>query len=383
MAMNLVTLNYEQHEGEPKQWRLSGLCLGNVNLLVGKNATGKTRTLNVINGLAKLLSGTTKLRFITGNYEVVFDNDGQRLEYKLHYEQRKVISESFVLDDEPLLERGADGIGRIMAKKEKAWLDFQVPEDQLAAVARQDAIQHPFFAPLHQWAQSLYHYPFGTPLGQHMYAVPVKDLDIPFDPKDPAYVVAIFRRGLKDFPDQFKQSVMDDMEFVGFPLGDVDTQTPYSVMISGPFPSPPVGLCVQERDLAGPTDQTDMSQGMFRCLSVIIQITYAQMSSPPGSVLIDDIGEGLDYERSCQIIKLLTKKAEESKVQLIMATNDRFVMNTVPLKAWSVLQRSRGDFRVFNYKNSKEKFDEFKFTGMNNFDFFATDFLGEDGGKES
>ena len=379
--MNLKTLKYAQHEGQPKQWRLSGLCLGNVNLLVGRNASGKSRTLNIINSLAKLLSSTTKLIFISGNYEVVFDKDGQTLEYKLHYEQNKVVSESFVLEGRPLLERGAGGVGKIWAEKNDRLMDFQAPEDQLAAVARQDSIQHPYLAPLHQWAQSLYHYPFGRTLGQDRVAVVVKDSSVPFDPKDPGNVVPIFRRGVKDFGDPFKQSVMAVMDFVGYPLSDVDVQPPSSFMISTPLPGPVVGLWVQERTLPGPTDQGDMSQGMFRCLSVIIQITYAQMSSPPGSVLIDDIGEGLDYERSCQIIKLLIKKAQASHVQLTMSTNDRFVMNTVPLDAWSVLQRSGGDSRVFNYGNSKAKFDEFKFTGMNNFDFFATDFLNEDEGQ--
>ena len=381
--MKLKTLNYAQHEGQSKQWRLRDLRLGDVNLLVGRNASGKSRTLNIIHGLANMLSSTTKLAFTTGNYEVVFDNDGQMLEYKLHYEENKVVSESFACEGKQLLERGVGGVGKIWAQKNNCLMDFQAPEDQIAAVARQDSIQHPYLAPLQQWAQSLYHYKFGTPLGQDRLAVVLEDSNVPFDPKNPGNVVAIFRRGLKDFGDRFKQSVMADMDFVGYPLSDVDTQPPSSVTFSLPLPGPLVGLWVQEQTLNGPTDQGDMSQGMFRCLSVIIQINYAHMSSPPGSVLIDDIGEGLDHERSCQIITLLIEKATAANVQLTMATNDRFVMNTVPLEAWSVLQRSGGDSRVFNYTNSKAKFDEFKFTGMNNFDFFATDFLNEEGGQES
>jgi len=381
--MKLTTLNYAQHEGQPRQWRLRDLRLGDVNLLVGRNASGKSRTLNIIHGLAKLLSSTTKLVFTTGNYEAVFDNDGHTLKYTLHYEENKVISESFVVDGDLRLERRAGGVGRIWLEKNQDWMDFQSPEDQIVAVARQDSIQHSYLAPLQHWAQSLYHYKFGTPLGQDRLAVVLEDSNVPFDPKDPGNVVAIFRRGLKDFGDRFKQSVMADMDFVGYPLSDVDTQPPSSVTFSLRLPGPLVGLWVQEQTLNGPTDQGDMSQGMFRCLSVIIQINYAQMSSPPGSVLIDDIGEGLDYERSCQIITRLIQKAKDANVQLTMATNDRFVMNTVPLEAWSVLQRSRGDSRVFNYCNSKAKFDEFKFTGMNNFDLFATDFLNEEGGQES
>jgi ABC-type lipoprotein export system ATPase subunit len=47
-------------------------------------------------------------------------------------------------------------------------------------------------------------------------------------------------------------------------------------------------------------------------------------------VLIDDIGEGLDYERSSNLIKLLLKKMKKESIQLIMSTNDRFVMNNIP-----------------------------------------------------
>ena len=60
-----------------------------------------------------------------------------------------------------------------------------------------------------------------------------------------------------------------------------------------------------------------------------------------------------------------------------MATNDRFVMNNVPLECWTVLQREGQKCAVYNYNNSKDFFEEFKFTGLNNFDFFATDFIHE------
>ncbi len=138
-----------------------------------------------------------------------------------------------------------------------------------------------------------------------------------------------------------------------------------------------MGLFVKEADLADVTDHFDMSQGMFRALSVIVQTTYSAMALNPGCVLIDDIGEGLDFERSFALIRTIVDKAARSSVQLIMSTNDRFVMNAVPLESWSVLRRSGQDSRVYNYTNSKEKFDNFKFTGMNNFDFLATDFLGD------
>jgi hypothetical protein len=88
--------------------------------------------------------------------------------------------------------------------------------------------------------------------------------------------------------------------------------------------------------------------------------------------LIDDIGEGLDYNRSTALVKLLVDKAKETPFQLIMATNDRFVMNNVPLEYWSVIQRIGNISRIYDYRNSPDLFKEFELTGMNNFDFFSS-----------
>jgi hypothetical protein len=99
------------------------------------------------------------------------------------------------------------------------------------------------------------------------------------------------------------------------------------------------------------------------------------MAKKSTCILIDDIGEGLDFDRSCRLIDLLRKKAKESNIQLILSTNDRFVMNRVPLEEWSVLQRRGSHVRVRNYENSRELFEEFKFTGLSNFSLLEMDFL--------
>ena len=58
-----------------------------------------------------------------------------------------------------------------------------------------------------------------------------------------------------------------------------------------------------------------------------------------------------------------------------MSTNDRFVMNSVDLKYWQVIDRVGSNVSYYNIKNSSQIFEDFKFTGLNNFDFFATDFF--------
>lgn len=373
--MKLIDMSYVQWENTPQEWKIEGIKLGSLNLLVGSNASGKSRTLNVITGLAKLLAGDKKVDFLSGDWNVTFENEGKSLVYTLQITDLKVVKEEFKVDGTVLLERGAGGIGKLLAVQLKTLIDFQVPEDQLAAVARLDSIQHPFFEPLNAWGKSLYHYQFGTFLGKNTLGLINPDNKAEVNSRDPDQVIGIYRKGEKEFGERFKESIKTDMAEIGYLIDDVGTAPPISIIVHGPQSI--VALYVKESGLGAVTDQADMSQGMFRALSTIIQLNYSDLSGKPSCILIDDIGEGLDFERSCSLIKLLVGKAERSAVQLVMATNDRFVMNTVPLEAWTVLRRVGRKIRVYNHENSKNRFDEFKFTGMNNFDFFALNFLDE------
>ena len=118
-----------------------------------------------------------------------------------------------------------------------------------------------------------------------------------------------------------------------------------------------------------------MPQGMFRAFSVLVQVNYYILSGNKAFVIIDDIGEGLDFSRAKQLVQLLIAKAGEARIQLIMSTNDSFIMNAVDIKHWAVIMREGHKISLYNYANSKEIFEEFKFTGLNNFDFYASEFF--------
>ena len=195
--------------------------------------------------------------------------------------------------------------------------------------------------------------------------------------KDTSQVVVMFWKGRKKFSSRFVNAIKADMRSIGYDLDKIDVGRPVSLAFKpGPIQIPN-GILVQESDLDGETDQNDMSQGMFRAMSLLIQLNYSQMASIPSCILIDDIGEGLDYERASALIKLLVEKAKNSKVQLIMSTNDRFIMNNVPLEYWSVVRRFPKRSKIYNYRNAREKFEEFELTGLNNFDFFSSRFYVE------
>lgn len=377
--MRLKSIDYTQFEGSPRAWSLAGLVLKPMNLIVGKNAIGKTRTLNIIHGLGRLVSGRQMpSELSSGSYRTTFEHEDRVLSYSIEIHENKVISEEFRDDNIPLLSRGAGGVGRIFQVKENTEIDFQTPETQAAVVARMDKIQHDFLSPLNSWGDGVRHYAFGDTMGRTTIALLVPNGPAP-DPNNVNAVIGLFRKGEKDFPTRFANSIVSDMNEIGYNIENIGVMPPTDIAIQSPSVTVnPSVLFVKEMDLPGVTQQTDMSQGMFRALSVIIHLNYAVVEARPSCIIVDDIGEGLDFDRSCRLIGLVRRKSAESSGQLIMATNDRFVMNNVPLEEWSVLQRESGSVKVRNYENSKETFDRFKFTGLNNFDFLSTDFLGED-----
>lgn len=370
--MQLKSITYAQYEGKPEEWSIKDFSFGNINLIVGKNATGKSRTLNVIKGLGSLVSGEIKLEFQSGNYEVIFNKDGKKLTYVLKYKDSEVIQEKLTVNSDIRLDRGVGGIGEIYyAAEENKPMKFQVPLSELACVNRRDNVQHPFFEDLYEWGKNLRHYYFGTQLGQGHYAVFQKDKDKDLNLKDTKQTVAILNKGKKEYPDKFLNSIKSDMTKVGFDFDNITIGLPRSLTFKGILEQPQ-GILVKESDLKGTTDQSDMSQGMFRTLSLIIQLNYSLLASVPSCILIDDIGEGLDYERSSALVKLLIDKAKNSHVQLIMNTNDRFIMNKVPFEYWSIMQRFPNESKIYNYTNSKKQFEDFELTGLSNFDFFTS-----------
>lgn len=380
--MFLKSIEYTQFEETPRLWKLEGCTLGNINLIVGKNATGKSKTLNIVNSLANLLSGQHKLKYLSGEYVVEFDNNGKDVNYILHYENMSIIREELNIDSDNKLKRGKDGIGVIYYDKIDRKIDFQTPPNELATSARRDTIQHPFLEDLHNWGTYLRHYRFATELGQRQLAVLIKNkretAQQTLNPKDTNLVVAMFMEGEEKYSEKFTEKIVEDMNTIGYSLEKIGVHTPESVLIQSNLPTKLVGLYVKESDLSSRTDQMDMSQGMFRALSLIIQIHYSLFTSTPSCILIDDIGEGLDFERSSALVKLLIERAKNSSVQLIMATNDRFIMNSVPLKYWLAIQRIGGISKIYNQRNSRQLFDDFELTGLNNFDFFSSKYYLKD-----
>lgn len=373
--MYLTKFTFRENAGKKSEWLIDNVGLGAINLVVGKNTSGKTRTLNAITDLVRLIRGKGTTASGPVRYEMYFSNGASAMKYELEFDLITIQKERLFVGKEMVLDRGENGRGTIKyeATPGELFLNFEIPHDQLACYAKRDRLQHPFIEQIHDWAISLRRFDFSSDLGKNRYALKSVFHEKELDPSiTNSSLVPLLSVAVKAFP-KFTDRVLQDMAEVGYELEDfgvVRFSEPYS-----PADQDRYAVFTTEKGLEKQVTQRDMSQGMYRAFSVIAQIEYYMMKGNKGFVIIDDIGEGLDFSRAKQLVQLLIAKAKEAGIQLIMSTNDSFIMNAVDIENWAVIVREGNKISLFNYENSKDIFEEFKFTGLNNFDFYASEFF--------
>lgn len=360
-------------EGKPIEGEYNQpVTFSDINLIVGKNATGKSKTINILRQLSDLLSGKVDLSnliFDTSTYDLLFENEGEIIEYFLDFVDGKVKQETLKINNILKLDRAGK---QLFYEEVQKFLSIDI-EDNKLALSRIDKQQQPFFNSLHNWGKNLNHYRFGGQLGKDTFLRDINSIkeDLDTELKNVNNVAEIFLIAKNKFGNDFISSIKSDLKQLSYNIKDVKTTKLKH------FKNSAFGLAVYEEDINDLTDQIEMSQGMFRVLSLIIQLNYSLLLKTPSCILIDDIGEGLDYDRSKELIKLIIDKIKGTNIQILMTTNDRFVMNEIPLKYWSVIHRQPNKSIIYNYDNSKEIFDEFKYTGLSNFDFLSTEYYFE------
>jgi len=254
MTVRLKNVQYGERVGRAKEWTLDGLTLWPINLLVGRNATGKTRSLNILWNLAQTFAPGRTFRSQNCGYDLFFDNDGSALRYILQIEDGKVTREEVHAAGGQQLVRGAGGEGEILTETEGKRIRFKPPQNELAAVARRDSLQHPFLEPLHEWALGVRHYTFGTQLGKGHIVLPLKVAPEP-DDRNPEQVVAIFRKGEKEMGPPFTQAILRDMALMHYNLEDIGIYPPENiVLVQGGVQTEVFALGARERGVSGIVD---------------------------------------------------------------------------------------------------------------------------------
>jgi len=373
--MYLKNFSFRENAGQNIEWIIDNVSLGEINLMVGKNSSGKTRTLNALSDLVNMLMGQGTSATGPVSYDLLFKNSDDHLRYVLAYDLETIHMEKLFVGEELVMERARGGSGKIKyeATPGSIFLDFEIPHDQLACYAKRDRLQHPFVEIIHGWAISLRRFNFSGDLGKTRYA-----LKSSFESKEVEWtdttnsLVPAITVAEETYP-HFRTQVLKDMRQIGYELEDfgvIHFSERFSTISQDRY-----AVYTTEKGLEKQVTQRDMSQGMFRAFSVLVQLNYYILCGHKGFVIIDDIGEGLDFAKAKHLVQLLISKARDAKIQLIMSTNDSFIMNAVDIENWAVIMREGHKISLYNYDNSKDIFEEFKFTGLNNFDFYASEFF--------
>lgn len=286
--IKLKNIDYIQDPNLSSQWKIEGLSFGDINLIVGKNASGKSRILQAVNHLALLISTSDYLQkeYLQTDsqirkWQVVFEDQETHQEktYTLTIDQGKVTEEKLETPDKTYLHRDASGQGQIWAEELQQEMRFQTPTNEVAAIKRRDSIQHPFLEELYQWASSSKYYQFGTRFGQNSFANFSQDIDLEklinrIDFRDQNFVIGIFTIGQNKFGSKFTDLILEDMEKIGYVLSEINTlKAHFKIPVKDLH-----NLYVQEKELSQITQQSEMSQGMFRALSLIIQLNYSLLA---------------------------------------------------------------------------------------------------------
>lgn len=366
----LKKIRFSEFQGESRFWEVGPCDFVEKNLIVGRNATGKTRFLNVINGLHAILSGKRPGLFISGEYDAEFEFDDSQYNLHLELNNFQIKSEKLLVNGTERLVRGAKGQGRIYYEKEKKSLDFVLPSNVSALVQRRDELQHPFIAKVGNWAANVRYFQFGSSLGREFLPALQPGTNELQTSNPEQNVVSAYIAAFNTFGHKLDKAILKDMASVGYELEDVGVKDIKSVTPHAIAPDGVLSLFVKEKGRASDLGQIDMSQGMFRALTMVIYINIAVLEKYEGLILIDDIGEGLDYDRSTRLIDLLFKRLK--KVQIITTTNDRFVMNKVPLENWCLLRREGPTVHAYTERSNPTEFADFKYVGLSNFEFFAS-----------
>lgn len=329
------------------------IALFDTNLIVGKNATGKSLLLDKIILVVRTLLDKRKPNDVNSFYaELRFvDSDNYCLDYRFGIIEGRVEMESYmkIKDDSNIVPI----ISRSESDAVLSGETINPPTEKLIVNVRRDTIQYPDIEQLLLWAESNISFSFN-------------ELDIYGD--DNEQFLYGLNRNLysmvtKMSPEQLLH-VIEIVNQIGYPIKDIKpTEEPFKKIL---FYEEGVKPILLDRLI---------SKGMFRCIYTIILVEYIASLQFKGMLSIDDFCEGLDYSHSTKLGKYVFMFCKENGIQLLTSSNDNFLMDVVDMHSWNLLIREEGKINSYNYKNSKQLFDDFAFTGLSNFDFFSSDYI--------
>jgi len=324
------------------------------SLLVGKNAAGKTRTINALQNVTRFMQMNSIVFGSTDGFKtkmtfVNSQDENWSMEYSFEIDKSEVKAEKLKVNGLTLINR----------KDEKAFFmgePINPPIKKLVVQIRRDREAYPEIEALMGWAEGVIVVscsninPLTVILGSTSNVVN----PIPFS-------------SLVDSMDNsMKKKVFEKAKRLGYEIMDINTvQTGTEIQL----------VSVKERNVKHDIMDFLLSSGMIRVLYLLCFLEFLKHGKKASLLLIDDLGEGLDYQRATLLGKEIFEVCENEGLQMIASSNDSFLMDVVEISKWQILRRKNSKLSVLNQANSPELFNYFRMTGLSNFDLFSSDFI--------
>lgn len=332
-------------------WSIDGsLPLQQVNLLVGKNSMGKSKTIHSLGNVIALL---LQQREIPKNNELhaelFFENEEDTFLYTFSCSNGIVTDEKLVATGEVRLKRDHD-IATLRNEQ------INPPANKLILHVRRDTKLYPYIEEIMSWAEQAGGFSFN-------------EIDIAGDHSTEFGILGeqqeLFSM-VKSLQDSAKHNVIKMASDLGYNITQI---RPLEI-------GPNIRKVIfREKGVDRLLMDKALSKGMFRTLYLLIYMEFLSQQECPSLLLIDDLCEGLDYERSTLLGKLLFNFCKKHGIQLIVSSNDTFLMDVVDIEYWNILQRNGNKVTSVNKQNNPDLFRNFLFTGLSNFDFISTDYI--------
>jgi predicted ATPase len=260
--MQLVRLDYEDHT-----WELRGLELGLLNLIVGKNSVGKSRTLSRIGLLAQIITQKKELRE-GGNWSVEFnENEGDLLNYQFSSSLGKGL-----VTKERITQNGEGVLVRSRLEYQTRLKNFVTntieaifpPRNKLTLHTNRDVRKYPYLESIVTWAECTYGFKFGN-------LAPYSRLS----EQDYGLLAAI-----EDTPKQFEtlsenshDRIVSNLNALGYQVEEIFAEQRGDIV-----------LFIQEKSLDKPIPHYRLSQGMFRSLALLIFLEFLGEKKRPATL---------------------------------------------------------------------------------------------------
>lgn len=341
--------------GSIQNWHLTGVDFQDLNLVVGTNSTGKSRLLTIIKAFGDML--LQKAPIYSGQFDFVFqDREKGEISYLIECKatnEGREIKENIKLNNQTILER-LDNDATIHDFLNREDVNVSPPSDELTPHIRRDIHSFPVFELLIEWAKNVHKFNFG-----HIHSQSFLSGEGNLEQDLSKKFVEILEEADDDSFLELVKELLDiefDIESIRYSKNEKE-------------------LYIKEKNVIREYGHRALSQGMFRSLALLLFVKNLTKKEEVSCILIDDLCEGLDYNRSSRLGELIFNKFSNSGIQLIATSNDSFLMDKIPIKYWNILVRKGEKITSFNIENSKEKFQKFELFGLNNFDLFTSDYL--------